>query len=427
MKGFLLEWKAGIYFGGRFAAALGIVLLIPALSRGLGPEGYGRYGYLMAIMLLVVQLGSGWLQQSVLRFLPGEQPDQVRSAVMPLRWISGLLSLVALFVTGLLTGNGVFLASIMGLFGLVWAWFTTGMAFGQSAFRPVPVAVAESLRAFLPLTLVLLWMLLPFRFSVPLALLFITAGLATAAWMLNRDAPSNPVVSDHSLYLKLFVYGAPLGLWLGLAVLQFFIGRAALNMYADPAVLGLYSALQDLGSKSVGLLMIPLLHALYPRMMLSWSQFDTDGARKVYLRGLVYAVLLMLGLVAGAWLLGDRVVYWLFGAPVAAEIQPPGNGFRFAVTLFILSESLAGLALFTHKGYELTNRTLRMAGIMVLCLGLNLLLLYMFSTFPGGINLISVVVALIAARLIYVIVTLFSSLKMMLPNNDIWDEPDHFP
>jgi O-antigen/teichoic acid export membrane protein len=424
LEGFRLEQEAFVYFGGRVAAGVGIVLLIPALSRGLGAEGYGQYGYLMALMLLVAQLGSGWLQQAVLRFLPGDQATEVRSAVMLLRWISGVLTMVVLFVTGLLTGTGVFLAAIMGLFGLVWAWFTTGMAFGQSALRPVPVVIAESLRAFLPLALVLLWLLLPFRFSVPVALLFITAGLAAAAWMLNRGQVTTAGVAGHRLFRELFVYGAPIGLWLGLSVLQFFIGRAALKLYADPAALGLYSALQDLGSKGVGLLMIPLLHALYPRMMQAWSRFDTTEARQIYLRGLVYAVLLMLGMVGGAWILGERVVYWLFGDQLTTEILPSGSSFRYVVTLFILSEGLAGMALFTHKGYELTNRTLRMAGVMVLCLGVNLLLLYVFNQFPGGINLISVVVALIATRLIYVVITLISSIKKMLPKTSSWSGLD---
>jgi O-antigen/teichoic acid export membrane protein len=424
LEGFRLEQEAFVYFGGRVAAGMGIVLMIPALSRGLGAEGYGQYGYHMALMLLVAQLGSGWLHQAVLRFLPGDQAEEVGSAVLLLRWISGVLTMLVLFVTGLMNGSGVFLAAIMGLFGLVWAWFTTGMAFGQTAMRPVPVVIAESLRAFLPLALVLLWLLLPFRFSVPVALLFITAGLAAAAWILNRGQATTASMPSHRLFRELFVYGAPIGLWLVLSVFQFFIGRAALKMYSDPVVLGLYSALQDLGSKGVGLLMIPLLHALYPRMMQAWSSFDTTEARQIYLRGLQYAVLLMLGMVGGAWILGEWVVYWLFGDQFSIEILPSGSSYRYVVTLFVFSEGLAGMALFTHKGYELTNRTLRMTGVMVLCLGINLLLLYVFNQFPGGINLISVVVALITTRMIYVLITLISSIKMMLPKTTNWSGLD---
>ena len=406
--GFLQQREAFIYFGGRVAAGLGALALIPVLSRGLGAEGYGRFGFAMVLALLVARLGSGWLQQAVPEF---ERSTALHAATGRLSLVSGVLVFVALFALAWLLGYGWFMALTMGLFALSWSWFASWDAFWRSQPGSGRVSVAEMVRFFLPLAVVLLWLVLPFRFTVPVALLAVAAGLAVAGWLLAGGRPAFAAKSEPGLYRALFVFGAPLGIWLGLATLQVLIGRAALDLTGQAAVLGLYSALQDLSLTVVVLLLLPFVLVLRERVQQVWSDENPLPSAPIYLRSVFLGFLSVLGLLAGAWVLGDVVISLLFVQNTGALV-PPNIPLRMVFMLFVFGEGLAVLVLLTHRVYELSMRRARMLVLLLLTIFVQVLLLLFFYIFPGGINLVSVVIALMVSRLLYVLFTVNGTLKV---------------
>jgi hypothetical protein len=130
---------------------------------------------------------------------------------------------------------------------------------------------------------------------------------------------------------------------------------------------------------------------------------EVPGGGLSFPRGLSPVLFSLLGLVVVAWLTGGWVVDLLFAGD-GGVLLPANVSQRLVLTMFVLSEGLIFVSLAAHKGYESIGRYGIMISMLLLTLFLYAMLLVSFSIYPGGINLVSVVVALIAARLVYVVI-----------------------
>lgn len=365
-------WRAsGVYLLARLIPAAVALLSAPVFLRLIGPGEFGTFSLVMAFLLLLGNTGATWVTQGILRYRTAVGADGEIHGVV--RRATGITA-AGVTLTGLVGvwGLGVGslpLALLAGAVLISHVHFSVAFAWSQSQGDPWRILRAEGVRALLqfglPLTLLLgmgirswpplLWGVLGGTVAAQLLLRSRVRPLAASG---DQGANSE---SQRAIPLsRLWGYGAPLALWMGISILLNLSDRFLIDLLLSREDVGLYSAIYDVVYRGTGLLLAPVVLAAHPVIMNSWNQGDMTVAHHTIRN----AGLLMTGL--GAILL---VVWVTMADPVVALITGSGAAHLSGLVWPVAAGAVAWqLAMVGHKPLELRERT----GLMVILVSVAL-------------------------------------------------------
>ena len=369
------------YVPGTIVPAILYLVSSAVFTRLFSSDEYGRYMLCLTGMLLLSVVTSQWLQQGILRFLPGApcsgSGEKIRKAIvsgllrvtLPGASFLGLLCVVAVardetwFALVVPAAGLLIVTSIYGPLGIV---LQASMLARRFSIYQMVDALARFVVGLLAVLLVyrspssLLWasvasvaLLIPFAWR--------SAGLQRF-WGARKRELQGP-----NLVRQMAIYGLPMTAWYFAFTLLGIGDRFLLEYTRGPTEVGIYAANYTLIAGGVSLISAPIVTAMHPFLMALWNNSgDIDEAGRWL--GRIIEWFLQIGMLI-------VMLLYLF-ARDAAQIFL-GNEFRDgAVVMPIL---MAGfifwqIGLYTHKPLEFAGKTKKMVTLAVAALVLNVAL-----------------------------------------------------
>jgi hypothetical protein len=227
-----------------------------------------------------------------------------------------------------------------------------------------------------------------------------STGLSTHAILLALNvslllAPIGALMAlrrRRDVLARFFRFGWPISLWASLQATQAFLERAVLATRLPPAEFGSFISAADVIVRGVGLLLMPVVTVLHPRLMASAGASVTVGhaERRILRKGLALVAL------GGA---AATVCLVALKGPLALLFPGLAGLPRSTVALLGIAATSWVLALLGHKPLEIAGRTFAMSAWMAGALVLQLILL-VTGFRPLGVAVLPV--ASVAAAALYV-------------------------
>jgi len=337
---------------------------VPVFVRLIGIEEYGRLSVILPVLLALVGFGSGWLQQSILRFHPSSEDSSGPGSPFHRAVLLGTtyavlvlaLALAPILLAMRYRWSMWIIAEVYCFVQLVYLVCLTGL---QARLQPRSVVMNEALRSaagfLLPVCLVmvaggrsffLLLLGLALAYALPLA---VGAGGLRSSLEIT-SAVAKPDQGESSRVLKeLWRFGWAVGVWLMLCQTLPIVGRSAIQRYGGYAQAGVYASLYELAVRSFSLFAAPVTQAAHPRIMRLWNLGDYATARQTIGHAIRMQVLMFIPV---------EVVGILFASPLTrlalgADNRAPSS----LLPLLMLGGFLWQIALLVHKPLEIVQRT----------------------------------------------------------------------
>lgn len=361
---------------------------ISIFTRVFDPLEFGRYSVVMAVTVIMVSLLSGWIQQSVLRYLPrfradGRMTEFAMKLFVVLAIIAGSVLFILLFLFPFIEARlggyarfyqaGVLVVFSEILFASLNVAFQARLRSGQSARYKIASAVMR-------LALALLFIFFVRRDIVGILLGAAVANLLLVPLMLKdlgilRNMRLVPGALD-GRFIRMFAgYGLPMVGWMLCGQVLALSDRLLIGAFRGGTEVGIYSANYNLVVMGFGLISTPLLTASYPIIMTAWESGSTGRITKVISQFSKYYILAILPAVLFIGLFSREIVTLLLGSEFRQG---------HAIIPFVLGGVVVwGLAMIGHKGLEIQERTrmllLLVAVSTLINIGLNLAIIPAFG------------------------------------------------
>lgn len=336
---------------------------IPLFKRILGSENYGLFALWLNAILIVTAILSGWIMQSIIRFFPAATHKgdfSTRSLLLSLR--VQLAFIVPVCISTWLISSDIRLSFLFAFVLFTSCTQFTILPIVQSSFMSKRVILSELIRVILYVggSLVLLklteiYFLYSLLFSSGISYLMSSAYLlwrGTGNMKLGQVKADSKGEGPNSVKLikNFYRYGIPLSFWFVVSYLIGYVDKLfSLSLFGQEFQ-GNYQAIFDLTNKSINLIMLPILTALFPLLT---SAYETGNKHKV--KGFLLKIFLYE--LAGFFLV--VIGYWLFGADLIFYIlqTPATDDFKWSGFLIICGSFIWQFAILAQKKYELNKRT----------------------------------------------------------------------
>ena len=362
-RGVIFHDIAGYAVSRLIPALLGVVTVV-ALSRLFGVLEYGRFAVVAAAANTASVIGVGWLTQSILRFASGDR-DWYQVHVR-LVW-KGFLASAVVGVLVVTAGLGWTLQEhisplvllLAALFSCLLSAHAVVLALLQAGLQVRGFALLETVRALGVLAFSLVAILLYSASHVSaiggsVAALLCTTALGVVLLRSSRwgqPTPPAPVATEGTSVAAFLHYGMPLSGWLGLSIALPFVERILIQRYTDAESLGVYAALYDMIFRGSGMVVMPIVMALHPRIMALGRAGDEAGARHLIMRGISLQIIASVLVLAFLWLAGK----WIVNATIGPQVS--GDLAYGMVLPLAMSGCLWHIALLSHKLLECRRKT----------------------------------------------------------------------
>lgn len=363
-------------------AALSVVF-VSVFTRIFTPDEYGLYALVMAAAAILGVVLSGWIQQSVLRYLPrfraeGRLLEFLNKLVALLIGVSvagGLVLFVSRpLVAGGLEVYGPFLIPAAMLVLTEMFFLILGSAF-QADLRAKTYSIFKISKATLQLGLSLALVLLVSRNVVWLIVGTVVANVLLIAPMLFRLGAMKNLSRFYrhfdSRFLRLLAaYGFPMIGWLLCGQILDISDRFVLGAIRGKAEVGIYSANYNLVRMGFGLISGPILIAMYAVVMNAWEKGHRASIPEVVFQFSRYYLIAMVPLAAYVGVFRVEIVSIVLGS----EFREGYTIFPFVLGGMVLW----GLAMIGHKGLEIHEKTTTMLVMVLVSAVANIVLNFVF-------------------------------------------------
>lgn len=371
--------RIAIYAPGTILPGVLSVVTTMVFTRLFSATDYGAYSLVLIYAILVKLVMSQWVLNSIGRFVPEDLSAEGQRRVSQVVARSALLVVLAELVLGIvalaaasalipeqqsLVLPAVAFVVVTTLFEVAAAQFPAKHLARESVtYRLTDAALTFGLRLVLVLPVVgmgislMLWSVVLSN-AVLLPIMWRRAGLPTRV---RVRAPS----ADQAVLFRSFLsYGIPMSLWTVATLVLDVQDRYLIRHFIDLEAVGVYEASYRLVAGSVALVLAPITMTLAPQLFtLSGSG---DAGRIGRALGAIVENLLSLGALAVA-------LAAIFYTDLAGFILGP----EFREGAVIIPIVMAGfvvfnVGIFTHKPFEIANRTVPMVLLAVMAVVLNL-------------------------------------------------------
>ena len=365
------------YFPSKLIPAGLSFLLVIVLTHSLAPEEYGYYAIILAYVGIADTLASAWMRQSILRYYP-EYVSQGRthyfqrhalSILLMASVTAGVVSSTAMWLTGYATAQIVLMLCVL----LTLIPFNFLITLYQSSRLSNKYAVVTLLQSGVQMLWILAFVYVG-RLGYQFAVLAVSAGYLIGivyVFFLRKRTQLTLMPSwtrlDIKLAKKLLVYGIPMALWVLCFQLLLQANRVIIGQLRSQEEVGIYASTYDLINGSISLIMTPFLLAVHPVIM----QLSARNGNVVAIEQLLMRVVRYLLLLGSAILLLSAIV----NNHLFALVLGPGYGVEgWVVPVLVAASLVGGISMYSHKGLEVTNRTLLMLGVAAVTVAMNVVL-----------------------------------------------------
>jgi O-antigen/teichoic acid export membrane protein len=298
-------------------------LLLPIVTRYLGPTPYGEYAVALAIASLAGMFATSWIRNVAFRFYYDAQAaGTTRSFYTSLVLLQALvLAVVVAALAGLavvLPQPPVGLATVLAASAMLFAndFLALTVAFLRAESRSGRFAASELTAAAVRLAGTWLGLMAGLETA---AFLFLAAALASAvgggvALIGLRPRLTGEARLDTTV-MRTVAWRAPgalpfsVGEWLNTLA-----DRLILDLFASRAVVGVYAAGHVLGTQVVGGLVTAVFLMAWPDVLAAWNDGGVGKARAAVRRYVQLFLWLTVGPVVALVVFSDTVVQLLGGA-----------------------------------------------------------------------------------------------------------------
>lgn len=393
--------------------AISGLLTIYFLTKNFSEVNYINYASIMATILLSMQLFGGWVNSSMMYFIPTANSE--KDEVMVLNHffvIQVFLSLTALFVvffTILGTIDDLLIAFLSG-FIIVFQLIINFLSSFLQAKRMIKAQVlSTSLQSILQICAVLVSFfyfkdqLLPFFLLYSLSFIpsIITLLLNKNIDLGNFRIGKNWIGKE--MILKIVAYGLPMCIWFFSTQFYSIGDRLLLKYFGVTENVVNYVAFKDLAIGLSGFVSMPLLFASHPIIMrLVLRDKDVDAAAKVIEQNIKILLLVFLPFILLMLFYGKLIIGTFLGEKFVLETMP-----MIFVILTILTNIVS---IYLQKGLEVSFGIVYMLKVSLLAALFSLVLNLIFIPFFGVQS--SIIIAFFC-QLLYAFVIYFRSRKFI--------------
>jgi len=389
------------------ATFAGILVMTRLLNQG----QYGVFVLVLAATFTLAQVASQWLQQAVLRFLPGAARSEAARSVdsgmaaglLLITLVSLLCFVPAMLVAGRMGGGPSAIAPylpVSSVLMLSTLTFNTLQTYLNAQLTPDRYALHTGLNALLRFALPLVAVMLVGA-SAEVALLAVALSYVVGVIPMAWEVHFVPVLCDGLRERRTTLawlraaarYGGPMvGWFISLQVLVF-SDRFVLTVFAGAAVVGLYAATYDLFNRGLYLAADAVNLALRPLVMRSAEAHDPDRTRSLLSSGIRLYLLASVPLVTAAAIWRGPIVELLLPSDywAGARIVP-------FIMLGFLAWHVGGYLQQMLEARRQTNLVFAAAAIAAVAnAGLNLLLIPRYGYIAGAYTTLAAYLAFLAA------------------------------
>lgn len=347
-------------------------LSIPLFKFLLGAKGYGRFSLWLNAALIISVVLYGWITQSILRFYHTSLDKEMFSKGAILLSIrTQLVFFLPVFIIVLIISHDLFTAFLFGLLLMIVSLQFTVLNIIQSSFLSKKIIRSEAIRmvSYIILAVMLLKITaLPYLYSLLIAVM--VSYLLSVLFLFKQtriplNFPPNNQEGQLGLFSKFFKYGAPLSLWFVFASLLPYIDKLFILKNFGAEIQGNYQAIFDLISKSLILLVSPIVTSVYPILSSAYREGDNSKIRALLKKVILYEIVALVLICMG---------YWAFGAHLVSIVlkTPDTRVFREMGFIVILGTIVWQIAILVQKRFELKMKSFVLLKMVIIAFATQL-------------------------------------------------------
>ncbi len=355
-----------------------ISIILPALISGisiplfkhlLGASGYGNFSIWFNAVLILTSTLSGWITQSIILFYPGSSDKlsfSKKSFALSIR--TQLMFFIPCFITVYFIEHDFILAFLFCI-----ALIFTSLQFSilpiiQSGFLSKKIILSELIRTTTYIaTAIILLKFSGFKNIYSLFIAVIISYASSLSYLIQKSSnflkkiePENEMKTDMIiLFKKFFSYGGPLSLWFVFSYLLSYIDKLFILKNYGSEIQGNYQAIFDLLSKSIILIISPIVTSLFPILTSAYANGNTFEIRRLMKKLIYYEILGFLFVI---------LLYWLFGASLLLTILkiPANSIFKWMGFIVISGTFIWQIAILVQKRFELKLKSLYLLSMAII-------------------------------------------------------------
>ena len=394
----LLAKESLQYFLSKTISALCGISVVIVLMVRLGSSSYGEFTLYWTIPLLVSNVCSTWIVQSILRFQSGHSPKNT----------STIRSSAILTICVACASSGLILSLVHA--GIEFSlWLNLSLLSGTMVFASVNLTLLQSqfqgaIYAFLSAGRAIMAYLLPagliFFWSTqwsywPVIVLATIGNLIFGTWAahLSRKSPelrrSNGWIEEE-VFFKYLRFGLPLSAWMLLAMLIEYMDRFIVESMLGLGVAGTYAAVYDVVYKGTVFLLAPINMAAHPRIMSYANEGNKTGLRASQYSAIVAQIIIGLGIALMVLLLS----HFAFDN---TQTDMPDS---LLILLLVTSGVVWQVAMLLHKTVEVLGKVIHLVGTITIAMLTNFTILLLFVPTHG---ILAAAFAMVISGVVYCI------------------------
>lgn len=335
-------------------------LSIPIFKHLLGSKGYGEFSIWFNGLLITTAVLTGWIVQSTIRYFPASTDKESfsrKAFILSLR--TQMIFFIPVFFIVLYLKQDLFFSVLFACALLATSLQFTILPIIQSSFLSKKIIVSETIRTVsyfgLAVFLLLFIMWLPFLYSLFLSV--IISYLATVFYLVRESLKffreqrvKNLLTDEGSLFVQFFQYGAPLSLWFVFAYLLSYVDKLFMFHFSGAEAQGNYQAIFDLLSRSLTLLITPIVTSLFPILTSAYESEDRLEIRRFLKKIIIYELMGFLGV---------TILYLWFGSDLLLLILkiPDKSIFKWMGFIVICGTFIWQIAILAQKRFEMKMKS----------------------------------------------------------------------
>ncbi|MDQ6764291.1 MAG: hypothetical protein M3015_16920 [Bacteroidota bacterium] len=341
---------------------------IPVFKHLLGASGYGNFSIWFNAILISTAILSGWIAQSIILFFPLQNNKQVfsKAALLLSARTQSLFFLPVLAIVWYIS-HDFFLAFLCATVLFVTAMQFVILPIIQSSFLSKKIIYSETIRVVTYVggaICLVKFSPLPYLYSLFIAVIvsysfsLIYLLRQSVIFFRSNENNFNETRGENHVFKKFFKYGAPLSLWFVFAFMLSYIDKLFILKNLGAEVQGNYQAIFDFLSKSIILIISPIVTSIFPILTAAYSKGDRLEIKRLLKKIALFEL-------AGFTI--TSILYWWFGATLLLKIlkTPDTFNFRFMGFIVIAGTFIWQIAILVQKRFELKLRSLYLLKMVI--------------------------------------------------------------